>query len=197
MYSFLVLLPLTLITAALGGVLVFSPQLRDYVDFIATIEGNPDKVRLAVQVCAHIAAYAITLFVLVATTRTISAPVSRERPDVLCRLQMALEAIFVAVPSLIIVALATYAMARRVDLIASGQLLARRGPGAGRSSRGAVLHRCRLRRRGPGCRRAHPAARGRRVASGSPLSPSLPAFPPSSGWRSSPGRWPPARRACC
>ena len=124
MYSFLVLLPLTLVRRRPGRRSRLKPQLRDYVDFIATVEGNPDKVRLAVQICAHIAAYAITLFVLVAATRTISAPVSRERPDVLCRLQMALGAIFVAVPSLIIVALATYAMTRRVDLLASGQLLA-------------------------------------------------------------------------
>ena len=50
MYSFLVLLPLTLITAALGSVLVFSPQVRDYVDFIGTLDGNLDKSRLAIQI---------------------------------------------------------------------------------------------------------------------------------------------------
>lgn len=122
MYSFLVLLPLTLITAALGGVLIFSPQVRDYVDFIATLDGNADKTRLAIQIAAHIAAYAICCVVLVATTRTISAPVSRDRPDVLCRTQMALEAIFVAVPSLIILALATFVVVRRVEVATGVQM---------------------------------------------------------------------------
>ncbi|HEX5957901.1 MAG TPA: hypothetical protein VFY92_04500 [Hyphomicrobiaceae bacterium] len=120
MYSFLVLLPLTLITGTLGGLLIFSPQVLDYVAFISSIEGQPDKTRLPIQIAAHIIAYAITCFVLVATTRTIAAPVSRERPDALCRIQMILEAIFVAVPSLIIVALATYANVRRAELAAVG-----------------------------------------------------------------------------
>jgi hypothetical protein len=122
MYSFLVLLPLTLITAALGGILIFSPQVRDYVDFIATLDGNADKTRLAIQIAAHIAAYAICCVVVVATTRTISAPVSRDRPDVLCRTQMALEAIFVAVPSLIILALATFVVVRRVEVATGVQM---------------------------------------------------------------------------
>jgi hypothetical protein len=126
MYSFLVLLPLTLITAAIGGVLIFSPQVRDYVDFIGTLDGSIDKTRLAIQLTAHIVTYAICCFVLVVTTRTIAAPVSRDRPDVLCRLQMALGAIFVAVPSLIILALATYSLVRRVD-VAAGLLLAMAG----------------------------------------------------------------------
>jgi hypothetical protein len=122
MYSFLVLVPLTLITAAFGGILIFSPQVREYVDFIATLDGNADRTRLAIQVVAHIAAYAICCVVLVATTRTISAPVSRDRPDVLCRLQMALEAIFVAVPSLIIVALAALVAVRRAEMAAGVQI---------------------------------------------------------------------------
>jgi hypothetical protein len=126
MYSFLVLLPLTLITAALGGVLIFSPQVRDYVDFIGTLDGNVEKTRLAIQLTAHVVTYAICCFVLVATTRTIAAPISRDKADVLCRLQMALGAIFVAVPSLIILALATYSLVRRVD-VAAGLLLAMAG----------------------------------------------------------------------
>jgi hypothetical protein len=115
MYSFLVLLPLTLITGALGGVLIFSPQVSDYVDFIATLDSNAKTSRLAIQVAAHVAAYALCCFVLVATTRTITAPVPRDKPNVLCRLQMALEAIFVAVPSLIILALATKSTIRHVE----------------------------------------------------------------------------------
>jgi hypothetical protein len=122
MYSFLVLLPLTLITAALGGVLIFSPQVRDYVEFIATLDANADTARLAIQIAAHIAAYALCCVVLVATTRTISAPVPRDKPDVLCRLQMALEAVFVAVPSIIIVALATFALVRRVEVATGVQM---------------------------------------------------------------------------
>jgi hypothetical protein len=115
MYSFLVLLPLTLITGALGGVLIFSQQVSDYVDFIATLDSNAKTSRLAIQVAAHVAAYALCCFVLVATTRTITAPVPRDKPNVLCRLQMALEAIFVAVPSLIILALATKSTIRGVE----------------------------------------------------------------------------------
>jgi hypothetical protein len=126
MYSFLVLLPLTLITAALGGVLIFSPQVGDYVDFLATLDGNADKSRLAIQIAAHVAAYAICCFVLVATTRTITAPVPRDKPNVLCRLQMTLEAIFVAVPSLIILALATNSTIRGVE-VATGVQVARAG----------------------------------------------------------------------
>jgi hypothetical protein len=118
MYNFLVLLPLTLIAAALGGVLIFSPQLRDYVDFIATLDGHVDKTRLAIQIAAHMAGYAICCAVLVASTRTISAIASRDRPDVLTRLQMACEAVFVAVPSLMILALSTYGVVRRVDAAA-------------------------------------------------------------------------------
>jgi hypothetical protein len=108
MYSFLILLPLTLITATIGVLLIFSPQAADYVDYIASLEGQPDVGSLALQIPLHIASYAIVCFVLVATTHTISAPVSDHRSVILKRLRLALEAIFVAVPSVIIVLLATY-----------------------------------------------------------------------------------------
>src|SRR5262245_23694630 len=114
MYSFLVLLPITLITAAVGGLLVFSPQVADYVEYIASIEGRPDSA-LAVQIPLHIAAYAIASFTLVAAAHTISAQVESDR-SILARLQRVLEAIFVAVPSVTFVALATYANARRSDI---------------------------------------------------------------------------------
>src|SRR5262245_13308945 len=111
MYSFLVLLPLTLISAAVGGVIIFSPQVAEYVAYISTYEAlHRGGGRLPLQVAAHVAAYAIASFVLVVTARTISAPPSPDRGVVLCRLQAALEAIFVAVPSVVIVALATYSL---------------------------------------------------------------------------------------
>lgn len=116
MYSFLVLLPLTLISAALGGILIFSPQVRDYMEYLRSLDG--DGTQLSVQLAVHVVAYAIACFALVVTTRTVSAPVSSDRPDVLCRLQKTLEAIFVAVPSVTIIALSTYANVRWADFVA-------------------------------------------------------------------------------
>jgi hypothetical protein len=111
MYSFLVLLPLTLISAAVGGIIMFSPQVAEYVGYISTYEAmHRGGGRLPLQVAVHIATYAVACFVLVATARTISAPLSPDRGVVQCRLQAALEAIFVAVPSVVIVALGSYSM---------------------------------------------------------------------------------------
>jgi hypothetical protein len=110
-YSFLVLLPLTLISAAFGAIIIFSPQVAEYVAYISTYEAlHRGGGRLPLQVAAHIATYAIACFVLVVTARTISAPLSPDRGVVLCRIQAALEAVFVAVPSVVIVALATYSL---------------------------------------------------------------------------------------
>lgn len=112
MYSFLVLLPLTLISAAVGALIIFSPQVAEYVTYISTLDQQQrEGGRLPLQIAAHILAYAIVCFVLVATARTVSTPVSRERAAVLCRIQVVMEAIFVAVPSVILVALPVNAIA--------------------------------------------------------------------------------------
>jgi hypothetical protein len=110
LYSFLVLLPLTLISAAVCALVVFSPQVAEYVAYIATLDLQGGW-QLPYQIAAHIAAYAIACCVLVATARTISTPVAPERSAILCRVQVVLEAIFVAIPSLILVALPIKAIA--------------------------------------------------------------------------------------
>ena len=113
MYSFLVLLPLTLISAALGALIIFSPQVGEYVTYVSTVdlESHRQAGRLPLQIAAHIGAFAIALFVLVATARTISTPVSRERNVILCRIQVILEAVYVAVPSVVLLALPIAAIA--------------------------------------------------------------------------------------
>ncbi len=104
MYSFLVLLPLTLISAAFGALIIFTQQIDEYVNFVSTLELDRGG-RFPLQIAVHMLAYAITCFVLVATARTISTPVSPERSLILCRFQVVLEAIFVAIPSVVLVAL--------------------------------------------------------------------------------------------
>jgi hypothetical protein len=111
-YSFLVLLPLTLISAAVGALIIFSPQVAEYVAYVSTLDlQQREGGRLPVQIAAHILAYAITCFVLVATARTISTTVPRDRAAILCRIQVVMQAIFVAVPSVILVALPINAIA--------------------------------------------------------------------------------------
>ena len=122
MYSFFVLLSLTLITWALGWVLVFTPQVEDYVRFIVLLEGNPDTARLPIQIVVHIATYATACFLQIATIHTISRPDVRDSWYRLYRLQMALEAIFVAVPSVVIIALATHPMPYGADATTDAQL---------------------------------------------------------------------------
>jgi hypothetical protein len=108
---------LTLISAAIGTLIIFSPQIGEYATYISTVDLERGGGRLPLQVAVHILTYAITCFVLVATARTISTPVSRERSVVLCRIQVVLEAIFVAVPSVILVALPVKAMASPPGLL--------------------------------------------------------------------------------
>jgi hypothetical protein len=109
-YSFLVLLPLTLISAAVGLLVLFSPQVGEYVVYVSTLDLQ-DGGRLPYQIATHVIAYAVTCVVLVAAARTISTPVSPERAAILCRIQVVLEAIFVAVPSLVLMALPIRAIA--------------------------------------------------------------------------------------
>ncbi len=111
MYSFLVLLPLTLISSAVGVLIIFSPQIAEYVTYVSTLDLGREGGRLPLQIAAHVATYAITCLVLVAAARTISTPVAPERAAILCRIQVVLEAIFVALPSAILVALPIKAIA--------------------------------------------------------------------------------------
>jgi hypothetical protein len=96
---------LTLISAAVGALIIFTEQMDEYVRYVSTLDLDGSGGRMPLQIAVHMLAYAITCFVLVATARTISTPVSPERSPFLCRLQVVLEAIFVAVPSVVLVAL--------------------------------------------------------------------------------------------
>jgi hypothetical protein len=110
-YGFLVLLPLTLVSAAIGGLFVSSPQIADYVAYLSALDGRDDKGRLALQIAAQALAYALMCIVLVAATRTISPPPPRDRSAILKLAQLAVEIIFVAVPSVVLVLLSVKAMA--------------------------------------------------------------------------------------
>src|SRR6476660_465761 len=111
MYGFLILLPLTIISVLIGAFILLSPQLTDYVAFITEVnkpEGKTlwqhfiDNKPYWTRTAAHLVAYVIVCFVLTATVRTVSNPLPRDRPAVLRFFQMALEAIFVAVPTLVL-----------------------------------------------------------------------------------------------
>lgn len=111
MYGFLILLPLTIISVLIGAFILWSPQLADYVAFISELnkpEGKTvwqhfvDNKPYWTRIAAHLVAYVIVCFVLMATVRTVSYPLPDDRPAVLRFFQMALEAIFVAVPTLVL-----------------------------------------------------------------------------------------------
>src|SRR5215475_3831958 len=110
MYGFLVLLPLTLIGVAVGWFIGSSPQVADYIEYATNVPDQTKRVQemwankelLAIfgaQTTAHIVTYAVLCFSLVATVRTISAPLPLDRPAGLRRLQHFLEVVFVALPS--------------------------------------------------------------------------------------------------
>src|SRR5262245_50936343 len=105
MYGFLILLPLTLISLFIGFLIASSPQLADYVVHISDIvreQSLEATARSAVIIGSHVVAYAVLCFVLVATVRTVSAPLPSDRPTALKVLQVLLEAVFVAVPSIVL-----------------------------------------------------------------------------------------------
>ena len=111
MYGFLVLLPLTIISVLIGTFILLSPQLADYVAFISelnTPEGKTlwlhflDNKPYWTRIASHLVAYAIVCFALTTTVRTVSNPLPADRPAALRIFQMLLEAIFVAVPTLVL-----------------------------------------------------------------------------------------------
>jgi hypothetical protein len=106
MYGFLVLLPLTLISLGIGWFISSSPQVADYIQYATDIPNQTARVhevwvnqRLWAQMAAHVLAYAVLCFALVATVRTISAPLPADRPAGLRRFQLFLELVFVSLPS--------------------------------------------------------------------------------------------------
>lgn len=109
MYGFLILLPLTIISVVIGWLIAGSAQVADYVSYITDVSGIPDlykealnNPRVWMRMAAHAGAYLILCFTLVATARTISAPLPADRPAPLRAFQVLLEAIFVAVPTLVL-----------------------------------------------------------------------------------------------
>jgi hypothetical protein len=111
MYGFLILLPLTLFSIVVGLLLLTSPQLSDYVDFITQInlkQGQTkwdylleDQRRWALT-GAHFVAYLALCFAAVATVRTVSAPIPPEKSSALRAFQSLLEATFVSIPSTVL-----------------------------------------------------------------------------------------------
>lgn len=106
MYGFLILLPLTLISLLIGSVIATSPQVADYVAYVTDISGlkiTLDEVwsnkRAQLQIAAHALSYIVLCFAAMATVRTISNPLPADRPAGLRYFQIVLEAIFVSVPS--------------------------------------------------------------------------------------------------
>src|SRR5262245_30893909 len=112
MYGFLVLLPLTLIGLGVGWFIVSSPQVADYIEYATDVPDQTKRVqemwanrellanyRLWAQITAHVVTYAVLCFSLVATVRTISAPLPPDRPAGQRNLQLFLEVVFVALPS--------------------------------------------------------------------------------------------------
>ena len=105
MYGFLILLPLTLISLFIGFLIASSPQLADYVAHITDIvreQSLEAAARSWMMIGSYVATYAVLCFVLAATVRTISAPLPPDRPTALRVLQVLLEAVFVAVPSMVL-----------------------------------------------------------------------------------------------
>ena len=117
MYGFLILLPLTLISLAIGWLIASSPQVADYVEYATDITGHTALItdawankRLWVQIGSHLLAYAVVCFVLMATVRTISAPLPADRPAGLQFFQLFLEVVFVALPSTVLLWIAGRAL---------------------------------------------------------------------------------------
>ncbi len=110
MSGFLVLLPLALVSFAIGFFVASSPQIADYVAYISNLSRPADYRSASSQIAAHLVAYAIMCFILVATVRTVSRPLPPERPAALRHIQLLLEIIFVAVPSGALIWLAAIAL---------------------------------------------------------------------------------------
>src|SRR5262245_25121316 len=111
MYGFLVLLPLTIVSVLIGAFILLSPQLADYVVFITEVNAPAgktiwqyllDRIPYWTRIVSHLVAYCIMCFVLIATVRTVSNPLPTDRPVALRFFQLALEVIFVTVPTLVL-----------------------------------------------------------------------------------------------
>lgn len=108
MYGFLVLLPLTLVSVVIGILLLSSPQLSDYVDFVTQVNLPEGQTKWEFYAhsrkfwsltASHLVVYVAMCFVLVATVRTVSNPLPDERSGSVRAFQMLLEATFVSIPS--------------------------------------------------------------------------------------------------
>jgi hypothetical protein len=109
MYGFLILLPLTLISLVVGWLIAASPQIADYVEYFTEIPEHTDRLKeilanrqLWAQTASHVLAYSVLCFVLLATVRTISAPLPSDRPALLRSFQLFLEVVFVGLPSTVL-----------------------------------------------------------------------------------------------
>jgi hypothetical protein len=112
MSSFLVLLPLTLFSVVIALLVVTSPQIGDYVTFIAGLPGLGQNRRLALQIVSHVVAYAIMCFTAVATVRTVSVRLAPERRAILRYFQIVLEMVYVGLPSAVLIWLAVQTLNR-------------------------------------------------------------------------------------
>ena len=108
MLGFLVLLPITMISIVIGLLVLTSPQLSDYVDFLTQLDIPDDKTqwhyfqsdwRYWALMASHFVAYFALCFAAIATVRTVSVPLSDEKPSWLRAVQVFLEVVFVTIPS--------------------------------------------------------------------------------------------------
>ena len=78
MYGFLILLPLTLISLLIGSLIASSMQVADYVAYITDVFREDAPARqiwterpIWMPIAAHVAAYVVLCFTLIATVRSI------------------------------------------------------------------------------------------------------------------------------
>jgi hypothetical protein len=114
MYGFLILLPLTLVSVLIGYFIASSTQVFDYVVYITELPYNAEERAQRIKeqitrssehwqlIASHLIAYSILCYAMIAAVRTISAPLPEDRPKGLRFFQIFLEAVFVAVPSLVL-----------------------------------------------------------------------------------------------
>ena len=114
MYGFLILLPLTLVSVLIGYFIASSTQVFDYVVYITELPYNAEERAQRIKeqitrssehwqlIASHLIAYSILCYAMIAAVRTISAPLPEDRPKGLRLFQIFLEAVFVAVPSLVL-----------------------------------------------------------------------------------------------
>jgi hypothetical protein len=106
MYGFLILLPLTIISVLIGYFIAGSPQVADYAEYLTDFANQDNSLQALrtntfvwAQLASHVLAYVILCFAVIATVRTISAPLPSDRPAALRFFQIFLEVVFVSLPS--------------------------------------------------------------------------------------------------